>query len=156
MTCGAGTHLVEPIRSQEKGASMAHVLEMIRTHPQKPPIDEQVLSRCIEACHDCAQSCTSCADACLAEQDAQTLVRCIRLNLDCAEVCATTGNLLTREVEFDFEVARTVVEACAVACRVCGDECERHAQHMEHCRVCAETCRECEQACNDVVASLTA
>jgi hypothetical protein len=133
---------------------MTHVQEMIRTHPGEPAVDAGLLSRCIDACFDCAQSCTACADACLAEQNVKMLARCIRLNLDCADVCAATGNLLTREVEFDSEVARAVVEACSVACRVCGEECGRHAEHMEHCRVCEDACRDCEQACNDVVASL--
>jgi hypothetical protein len=135
---------------------MTHAQEMIRTHPGNVVIEGGVLSRCIEACFDCSQSCTACADACLGERDVQTLVRCIRLNLDCADVCVTTGNLLTRQVEFEPAVAKAVVHACAEACRVCGDECERHAEHMEHCRVCADTCRECERACEDVLEALAA
>lgn len=66
------------------------------------------------------------------------LVRCIRLNLDCADVCATTANLLSRQTQFEPALARAGVQACAEACRVCGEECERHGEHMEHCRVCAE------------------
>jgi hypothetical protein len=135
---------------------MSHAQQMIETHPAQPGIDGAVLSRCIEACHDCAQSCTACADACLGEQDVQTLVRCIRLNLDCADVCATTGNVLSRQTEFDATLARAVVQACAEACRVCGGECERHAEHMEHCRVCAESCRDCEQACNEILTAIAA
>ena len=135
---------------------MTHALRMIRTHPLGSAVEAGVLSRCIEACFDCAQTCTACADACLAEQGVQTLLRCIRLNLDCANVCATTGNLLTRQVEFEPAVAKALVQACVESCRVCGDECERHAEHMEHCRVCADACRECEQACAQVLESLSA
>ena len=47
-------------------------------------------------------------------------------------------------------------EACAAACRACGDECERHAQHHEHCRVCAESCRRCEEGCNRLLQALPA
>jgi hypothetical protein len=133
---------------------MAHALQMIETRPGEPAVDAVVLSRSIEACYDCAQSCTACADACLGEQDVQALVRCIRLNLDCADVCATTGNVLTRQVEFEPGLARVVVQACVEACRRCGDECQQHAEHMEHCRVCAESCRACEQACNELLTSL--
>lgn len=135
---------------------MTHALDMIRTHPGSAAVDAAVLGGCIEACFDCSQSCTACADACLAEQGVHTLVRCIRLNLDCADLCVATGNLLTRQVEFDPTVARAVVEACVAACRACGDECRRHAEHMEHCRVCADACRECEQACSGVLESLAA
>jgi hypothetical protein len=127
---------------------------MIRTHPRGPAVEARVLISCIDACFDCAQTCTTCADACLAEQDVQTLLRCIRLDLDCADVCVATGNVLSRQVEFEPAVAQALVQACAESCRVCGDECERHAEHMEHCRVCADVCRECEQACNRVLEHL--
>jgi hypothetical protein len=30
----------------------------------------------------------------------------------------------------------------------CAEECERHAEHHDHCRVCAEACRRCEEACS--------
>jgi hypothetical protein len=135
---------------------MTHAQQMIDTHPAEPVVDGGLLSRCIDACYDCAQTCIACADACLGEQDVQMLARCIRLNLDCADVCAATGNVISRQVGFEPAVARIVVQACADACRVCGDECERHAKHMEHCRVCADACRGCEEACHGLFASLAA
>ncbi len=129
------------------------VAEMLRTHPSPTPT-AAALADVIGALTECAQACTSCADACLGEETVQELVRCIRLNLDCADVCETTGRVLTRQTAFDAQLARQMLETCAQACRVCGDECERHAEHHEHCRVCAEACRRCEQACNDVVSTI--
>jgi hypothetical protein len=41
-----------------------------------------------------------------------------------------------------------------VACRACADECEKHAAHHEHCRLCAEVCRRCDQACRELVAAI--
>jgi hypothetical protein len=82
------------------------------------------------------------------------LIRCIRLCLDCGDVCTATGQILSRQTDFEPALARSVVEACAQACRVCGEECERHADHHEHCRVCADVCRRCEQACDDVLSIL--
>ena len=35
------------------------------------------------------------------------------------------------------------------ACRLCAEECERHAAKMQHCRICGEACRRCERACQD-------
>lgn len=124
---------------------------MLRTHPGASSAQLTGLQECIEACYDCAQSCTSCADACLGEESVQELVRCIRLNLDCADVCNTTGNILARLSEPDVALIRKQLEACIEACRVCGAECERHAQMHEHCRLCAEACRRCEQACERVL-----
>ncbi len=118
---------------------MTHVQQMVQTNPNQAAVDESTLVECIEACFDCAQACTACADACLGEQDVQMLARCIRLDLDCADVCAATGKILSRQTAFEPRLVRASLQACAEACRLCGEECEQHGQHgMEHCRVCAE------------------
>jgi hypothetical protein len=130
------------------------VREVIAAHPRPTSLDRDVLLRCIDECFDCAATCTSCADACLGEPDVAELVRCVRLCLDCADACDTTGRIVTRQTEPDLGVVRAVVEACATTCRVCGDECERHAAHHEHCRISAEVCRRCERACNELLAAI--
>jgi hypothetical protein len=130
------------------------VHDIVNAHPQPTGLDREVLLRCIDECADCAASCTGCADASLAEPDVQELVRCIRLCLDCADLCETTERIVIRQTTPDLGVVRAVVEACAAACHACGDECERHAAHHEHCRLCAEACRRCEQACDDLVAAI--
>jgi hypothetical protein len=101
--------------------------------------------------HACAQACTSCADGCLAEQRVTALRQCIRLNLDCADVCAATASLATRRTGSDEEVVRKMFNACITACRLCGEECQRHASHHEHCRICADACRTCEAACQQAL-----
>ena len=130
------------------------VQEIIETHPQPTSIDHAALVRCIAECTNCAETCTSCADANLAEPDILDLVRCIRLCLDCSDICTTTARVATRQTESDLGVLRLVVEACLEACRVSGDECERHAQHHEHCRICEQSCRRCEDACRDLLAAI--
>jgi len=130
------------------------VREIIDKHPQPTSVDRDVLVRCIEACFDCVVTCTSCADANLAEPDVQDLVRCARLCLDCADTCNAVGRVVTRQTQPDVGVTRALVEACATTCRTSAEECERHAAHHEHCRICAEVCRRCEQACNDLVAAM--
>jgi hypothetical protein len=127
---------------------------MIMTHPRPTSLDRDALLRCVDECFDCAATCTSCADACLGEKDVQGLVRCVRLNLDCADVCEAAGRILTRQTEPDLVLLRAAIEACAAACRSCGEECERHAAHHDHCRICAEACRRCEQACDELVATI--
>ncbi|TMK77439.1 MAG: four-helix bundle copper-binding protein [Actinobacteria bacterium] len=129
--------------------------EIIKLHPQPTSLDRDLLLRCIGQCIDCAASCTSCADADLAENDVPELVRCIRLCLDCADVCDAAGRVLIRQTAPDLRVLRTTIEACVAACRVSGDECERHASHHEHCRLCGEVCRRCEQACDDLLGTIS-
>jgi hypothetical protein len=128
--------------------------EMIATHPDVKGRPGDALVRCIEECFNCAQTCTSCADACIAEPMVDRLRQCIRFDLDCADVCAATGNLASRRTGSNQEVLRQMLRACEAACRVCGEECRRHAEQHEHCRICAEECRRCEQACRDAMQSV--
>jgi hypothetical protein len=137
-----------------RGGVDVSVREVIATHPHPTSIDREALVRCIDDCADCVGTCTACADACLAEEDVRDMVRCIRRCLDCADLCGTTGRMVTRQTEPDLGVMRATVEACAAACRASGDECERHAHHHKHCRICAETCRRCERSCNEPLAAM--
>jgi hypothetical protein len=107
------------------------VRDILGTHPRPSPLDRDLLVRCIDDCTDCAATCTSDAD-----------------------VCDATGRILLRQTEPDLGLIRGVIEACAVACRACGDECEKHASHHEHCRICAEVCRRCEQSCRDLLETI--
>ena len=128
--------------------------EIIKLHPQPTSLDREALLRCVDECFDCVVSCTSCADADLAENDVREMVRCIRLCLDCADACDATGRIVTRQTEADLRLISAIVEACATACLVCAEECERHAAHHEHCRACAEVCRRCKKACDDLFATI--
>jgi hypothetical protein len=133
-----------------------HARQMLTTHPHVVSgVDEAVIG-CIEDCYDCAQACTACADACLFEPHVADLRQCIRLNQDCADICLTAGAGLTRRVGPDRSAIVAVLDACAQTCRICADECGRHAPHMAHCRICEEACRRCEGACREAVEALGA
>lgn len=128
---------------------------MLDTYPRTFNVDQDALVECIAACLDCAQACTQCADDCLSEDGRrQDLAKCIRLNMDCADVCATTARIVSRQTDYDANVTRAMLTACATACRTCGDECASHAEHMEHCAVCAERCRTCEAACERLLEAI--
>ncbi len=128
---------------------------MLETYPKDlGGVDRRKLRECIEACVECAQACTACADACLSEDMVAELTKCIRSNLDCADVCDAAGRVLSRHTGYDANLTRTVLEACAAACKSCGDICAEHAEMHEHCRVCVDSCRRCEQACRDLISSL--
>ena len=133
---------------------MSYAQRMAETHPAPASVSAQTLAECIEACFDCAQACSACADACLGEEQAQTLARCIRLNLNCADVCDATGRVLSRQATFEPEMVHPALEATIQAVRLCGDECDQHAEHHEHCKVCAEACRRCENSCNELLQAL--
>lgn len=131
-----------------------HTKEMIATHPDVRGSVNQALVDAIDECAACAQACTSCADACLAEEMVAQLRQCIRFNLDCADVCAATATIGTRRTGSNEEIIRKMLDACITACRLCGDECERHANRHEHCRICADACRRCQRACESAMKTM--
>jgi hypothetical protein len=64
-----------------------------------------------------------------------------------------TGALAAHRLRREHQ--RALLEACAVVCKSCGDECEGHANMHEHCRICAEACRNCERVCRDLLATIS-
>jgi hypothetical protein len=137
---------------------MTRAREMLDTHPGSAAMDADTLIECIEACFDCTQTCTSCADACLGEEMVGHMRRCVTMCSNCSDVCTTTGRIVSRQTESEPAMVRAALQACAEACRLCGEECEHHATEMdmEHCRVCAEACRRCERACNEALSAVGA
>jgi hypothetical protein len=130
---------------------MNSIRRMIEAHPRPTKLDHDFTGGLLAALAECEEVCLACADACLSESKIDMLRRCIRLNLDCADVCAASLRVLSRQSDPDRATLRTLVEACANACRACAEECEKHAAEHEHCRVCAEVCRHCERQCRDLV-----
>jgi hypothetical protein len=133
---------------------MSYAKQMLDTYPRDFNLDASVLAATIDALSDCAQACTACADDCLSEEMVAELTKIIRTCLDCDDVCTATLRVVSRQTDYDANVTRAVLQACVAVCKSCGDECERHAEMHEHCRVCAEACRRCEQACNDLLAAM--
>jgi Domain of Unknown Function (DUF326) len=132
---------------------VSYARQMLDTYPRAVNLNAGLLAATIDALSDCAQACIADTDADLSEQNLAEMVRCIRLCLDCTDVCTATAGVISRLAEYD-PTTMPLLEACAAICKTCGDECERHAPHHEHCRVCAEACRRCEGACRDLLAAL--
>ncbi len=129
---------------------------MLRRHPRADTQHTDDYVQALEALEACAATCTSCADACLAEPEHVTrLRRCIRTNLDCADVCNATARVLTRQTETPNELVQAQLHACVVACQLCSEECERHSDMHEHCRICAETCGHCQERCNFLLGEIS-
>ncbi len=127
---------------------------MLDAYPSTMNVDKTLLAAAIEEALNCFQTCTACADACLSEDMVADMAKCIRADLDCAAICATTVQVLSRHTGYDANITRAQLAACIAACKACGDECERHADMHDHCKVCAEACRACEQACQVLLDSI--
>jgi hypothetical protein len=131
------------------------VKDMLATYPAGlGDIDQAKLTACIEQCVSCAQACTACADACLSEGMVGDLAKCVRTDMDCADICTATAAVLSRHTGYDANITAAILTACAMVCKACGDECGRHADLHEHCRICAEACHSCERACDELLGAL--
>jgi hypothetical protein len=133
---------------------MSCARELLGIYSGSISVDADVLAAAIDAASDCAQACDADTDADLSEDNLAEMVRCIRLCLNCADVCTATAGVISRPGAYDADVTKPLLQACVAICQSCGEECERHAQHHAHCRVCAEACRRCEQACRELLAAL--
>jgi hypothetical protein len=133
---------------------MSYARPLLDTYRGSVGVDASVRAAAIDALSDCAQACTGDVDADLSEQNVAEMVTCIRLCLDCSDVCTATIGVTSRQASCDANVTRPLLEACVAICKSCGDECERHARHHEHCRVCGQACRRCEQACRELLDAL--
>ncbi len=133
---------------------MSYARQMLDTYPGTVHVNAGVVAAAVDALNDCAQVCAADVDADLSEHNVTEMVRCVRLCLDCADICTAAVGVTTRQAEYDAKVTKPLLEACVAICETCGDECERHAPHHDHCRICAEACRRCEQACRDLLAAI--
>jgi hypothetical protein len=133
---------------------MSYARQLLDTYPGEIDADPGVLTAAIEALSECGQACVADADNDLREQNLAEMVTCIRLCWDCADVCTATMGVVSRQTSYSADVTGPLLEACIAVCKSCGDECERHARHHAHCRVCEQACRRCEQACRDLLDSL--
>lgn len=128
---------------------MEGLYEMIQTHPQCTTERTREIMTCIYECIKCASFCNICADACLSEKN-EDLKECIKLNLLCAEVCNVTARALSTTKHTQGAIL-SLIESCKNISRLCGDECLKHAEIMDHCKICAEACFKCEDACDTIL-----
>jgi Domain of Unknown Function (DUF326) len=133
---------------------MSYARQLLDAYPGTVTADAGMLAAAIDALSDCAQACIADADADLREQDLAEMVKCIRLCLDCTDICTATLGVVSRQADSGAAATKPLLEACVAICKSCGDECERHARHHAHCRVCAEACRRCERACRELLGAL--
>src|SRR5690349_12955054 len=111
-----------------KGSTVTtKTMAMLDVYPGGLVLDKQLLTRSIDTCLECRQVYTACADADLDERMITDMVKCARLNLVYADVSQATARVLTPLTGYDRDKTRAVVQVCRQACKVSGDECDRHA-----------------------------
>jgi hypothetical protein len=133
---------------------MSYARQILDTYVFDARLDRGILGDTIDALNDCIQACVVDTDADLSEPDLADMVKCVRLCWQCTDICAAAAGVLSRPAEYDAGVVRPLIESCVAICTSCGDECERHAQTHDHCRLCEAACRRCEQACRKFLGAI--
>jgi hypothetical protein len=141
--------------SPYREGAMSYAKQLLDTYRREFNVDVDTLAATIDALNDCAQACTADTTANLGEPNVAEMLKCMRLCLDCTDICIATVGVVSRQVDYDANVTKPLLDVCASICKSCGDECERHAAMHEHCEVCAEACRRCEQACRQLLAAIS-
>ncbi|WP_340380309.1 hypothetical protein U5640_32120 [Streptomyces sp. SS7] len=130
---------------------MIHTRELLDSISSESFLGNEVLAAAVDVLAECETAVTACATGMLAEKDADTLRAAIDRDLDCADVAAATRRILTRHSGHDPAFLTAQVEACLIACRYSHDLCSGHAQHHDHCRICAEATARATEACRSVL-----
>lgn len=133
---------------------MSYARTLLGSSGRKSSLDADLLADALDALNECIEACIADTDADLGEKDLADMVKCIRLCLHCTDVCDAARGVLSRPAEYDPKVVRPLLQSCVAICHSCGDECDRHSHHHEHCRICAEACRRCESACRKLLDSI--
>lgn len=128
---------------------MTQIREIYESHPYK--MHEKYfstnISKCVEKCFECSSSAWICADACLSEDNFAHLIDCVKLCFSCSQVCLSTAHIVTVQHNLTRLFVRQQISACLEICKACAEECEKHQDMHEHCKLSAKISRECENTC---------
>ncbi|WP_435225608.1 hypothetical protein [Streptomyces sp. Tue6028] len=133
---------------------MLQTRELIDSVTTSSPLNHEILAKALDVLAECEEAVTACATGMLAEKDADDLRTAINQDLDCADVTTATRRVLTRGSSHDPALLSAQVEACLIACQRSHDQCAQHAQHHDHCRICAEATSRAADACREVLAAV--
>lgn len=115
--------------------------------PGMATMDMALLQACMDACAACEQACTVCA---------AQMLDCAPTCMNCADMCNTMLRAMLRTSGMTPPVMVAMLDACIAMCQLCMDECMRHADMSEVCRMCAQSCQACMDACMALRSSLIA
>ncbi|WP_322409334.1 hypothetical protein [Microbacterium invictum] len=101
-------------------------------------MDMDLMQACMDACAACEQACTVCATQ---------MMDCAPACMNCADMCNTMLRAMLRMSGMTPAVMVSMLDACIAMCQLCMDECMRHADMSEVCRMCAQSCQACMDAC---------
>ena len=129
-------------------------MQMMEMHSKDMAItgmDMGMMQECIEACAAGEQAATMCADSMMGD----SMMMCRSMCANAADVMNTMMRMMTRPAGMQGETMMGMLSATMVMATACADECMRHAEMSEECRMCAEVCRQCAMSCQKMMDSMS-
>ncbi|PJJ70617.1 hypothetical protein CLV46_0139 [Diaminobutyricimonas aerilata] len=115
-------------------------------------MDMDMMQRCMETLTAAEQACVMCADG-----DAEAgMAMCASMCMNCADVSSAMMRMMLRPSGFEMQSMMAMMQATMTMMTACAEECEKHADMHEHCKLCAQACRTAAEAMDDMMASMRA
>jgi hypothetical protein len=124
---------------------MNPAMQMMENHQKDMPasgMDMAMMQECIEACSACEQACTTCAGMMMGEG----MAMCANMCMNAADTSNTMMRMMMRPNGMHAESFTAMLQATKAMASACADECMKHAEMSDDCRMCAEVCRQCAMA----------
>ncbi|MCU1443054.1 MAG: hypothetical protein JWQ59_1204 [Cryobacterium sp.] len=129
---------------------MNMTMQMMELHQKDMPMsgmDMSMMQECIEACSAAEQACTMCAGSMMGED----MMMCSGMCMNCADTCNTMMRMMMRPNGMHMDSMSAMLTATMAMCNACADECMKHAEMSEECRMCADVCRQCAMTCQKMM-----
>ena len=115
-------------------------------------MDMDKMQECIEACSAAAQAATMCADACAGMGG--DMARCSAMCANTADMALTMMRFMLRPNGYDMTSMQGMLQGCMAMGMACAEECMRHADMHDHCRICASACQQMVDACRSMMSTM--
>jgi hypothetical protein len=132
---------------------MSTIKDMMRSMPTNDmDMDVMAMQECIEACSTASQVAAMCADA----DTGDDMARCCSMCMNTADVATTMMRMMLRPGGYDMLVMKSMLAATMNMGTACAEECRKHEDMHEHCRICAKACEAMVDACSRVMSGMPA
>lgn len=129
-------------------------MQMMKMHTKDMPMmgmDMAMMQECIEACSATEQATTMCADSMMG--DAMMMCRSMCMNM--ADMSNTMMRSMMRPAGMEQSSMMAMLTATMMMATACADECMKHADMSDECRMCAEVCRQSAMTCQKMMDSMS-
>lgn len=121
---------------------MNPAMQMMENHKKDMPasgMDMAMMQECIEACSACEQACTTCAGM----MTGMDMAMCANMCMNAADTSNAMMRMMMRPNGMHMDSFMAMLQATTAMASACADECMKHSDMSDDCRMCSEVCRQC-------------